>query len=132
MVPQLKSPKLGTLQALERAPPPKVEELHSSLAKGVDSFAKEAEKLSPFTMIGEQTKARAAMVCMMLQLQSALISSNERLWLPMVSAEPGEGSAEGQLAADSDWLLRGVPILHAVPPRNRGGEEENQAQEVRA
>ncbi len=50
------------------------------MAKGVDSFAKEAEKLSPFTMIGEQTKARAAVsylwhACMLLR------RSTTHMWL---------------------------------------------------
>lgn len=31
--------------------------MHDNVAKGFEDFAKEAEKLSPFTMIGEQTKA---------------------------------------------------------------------------
>ena len=44
-------------QALERAPPPRVEEMHENVAKGLEDFAKEAEKLSPFSVIGEQTKA---------------------------------------------------------------------------
>lgn len=86
------------LQALERAPPPKVKELHSSVAKGVDSFAKEAEKLSPFTMIGEQTKARAAV---------AYHGMHADMWLrcPTLSACVLRWRAQNQVkgALKSNW-----------------------------
>ena len=45
-----------TLQALESAPPPKVERLHSDMARPFHNFAKEAEKLSPLSIMSEQTK----------------------------------------------------------------------------
>lgn len=64
------------MQALERAPPPKVEEMQSSVAKSVDSFAKEAEKLSPFTMIGEQTKVPTTVTDSAVQLLTIILTTS--------------------------------------------------------
>ena len=44
------------VQALESAPPPKVERVHDSMSKPFHDFAKEAEKLSPLAVMSEQTK----------------------------------------------------------------------------
>ena len=69
-------------QALERAPPPRVEEMHDSVAKGLEDFAKGAEKLSPFSVIGEQTKAcpcPCGLNCTLLQAPGSLAKSWSRL-----------------------------------------------------
>ncbi|CAL5224434.1 g7119 [Coccomyxa viridis] len=49
-------PLRDVLQALESAPPPKVERVHDSMSKPFHDFAKEAEKLSPLAVMSEQTK----------------------------------------------------------------------------
>ena len=50
------SSTLAVVQALESAPPPKVERVHDSMSKPFHDFAKEAEKLSPLAVMSEQTK----------------------------------------------------------------------------
>ena len=47
---------MACVQALESAPPPKVERVHDSMSKPFHDFAKEAEKLSPLAVMSEQTK----------------------------------------------------------------------------
>ena len=54
--------KVSSVQALESAPPPKVERVHDSMSKPFHDFAKEAEKLSPLAVMSEQTKVRTSSV----------------------------------------------------------------------
>ncbi|CAL8463750.1 g3284 [Coccomyxa elongata] len=49
-------PLRDVFQALQRAPPPKVEEVHDNMADAFDNIAKEAEKLTPWALMTAGTK----------------------------------------------------------------------------
>ena len=61
---------LCSVQALEAAPPPKIERVHDSMSRPFHDFAKEAEKLSPLAVMSEQTKVCVTLMDIVHMLQT--------------------------------------------------------------
>ena len=140
-----------TLQALESAPPPKVERLHSDMARPFHNFAKEAEKLSPLSIMSEQTKVRllpmsydmpgknrpasaAIHVCQLVFLTMSSLRSSCILSASETSALLHTGASkeypEVKLAEDCEVFHGSVHLLCTVPPCYTAAEKADQEAQV--